>query len=153
MNVLFAVRSYRFKVDVGAVVLCAFALLPTLLWWIQPVSVRELGNVSCTPVVDDIGMAFQSVMMAALCLLDNRQAQYRLDCMVRSGVVGMLLLYYTAWVFVYIGVFDALIVLLLSFPPCMAFVLYAWGRRNGLALLSSVAFLCCHVFSCIVNFI
>ena len=45
-------------------------------------------------------------------------------------VIASLLLYFTGWIFYYFGVTNPLIILLLTIPPCSAFIFLAIDRKN-----------------------
>ncbi len=150
---LFSLRSYGFKFDKWALLLCLLVLLPTFVWMAFPVPDDLLRIESCTPVWDTVGSVFQTVMMAALCLLRNRQASSRCSVPLRWSIVAMLLLYWLAWFLYYAGFFNMLILMLLVVPPCLCFFLFAWERRNAWALLAAIGFLCCHLVFAVMNFL
>lgn len=45
------------------------------------------------------------------------------------------------------------VILLLTLPPCLAFIFYAISRRNMLALILAVGFTICHLIYGIKNYI
>lgn len=44
-------------------------------------------------------------------------------------------------------------ILLLTVPPCFAFILFALGRKNIIAVVPAVCFMICHLIYGTVNFI
>ena len=68
-------------------------------------------------------------------------------------VIASVLLYFTGWIFYYFEVANLLIILLLTIPPCSAFIFLAIDRKNIIALIPAIAFTICHITYAIINFI
>lgn len=63
------------------------------------------------------------------------------------------LLYFASWVFYYAGIANAPVILGLTVPPCLAFLFYAIGRKNGIAVVPALIFTVCHLIYALVNYI
>lgn len=76
--------------------------------------------------------------------------------MLRHFLASILItttLYFIGWIFYYIGVTSPVIVMDLIIAPCIAFILFAAGRKNIFAMLSAIIFMICHLIYGIINFI
>ena len=57
------------------------------------------------------------------------------------------------WILYYSGIVNPIIIILLTIPPCMAFILYAVDRKNVMATIPTVIFTVYHVTYEAVNYI
>ena len=64
-----------------------------------------------------------------------------------------VVMYFLGWILYYAGNTNAWIILLLTIPPCAAFILFALDRKNLPAIVFAVGFTVCHLIYGIVNFI
>lgn len=47
---------------------------------------------------------------------------------------------FVSWILYYAGVSSSVVILLLTVPPCFAFILFALGRKNIIAVVPAVCF-------------
>lgn len=146
-------KKYRFGFDYYALILFVAMIAPTIFWSFVKAPDDVLRTQSVTTVLDTIATISQVIMIASLCvLINNSVAKPSLTPKVVLAV-KCLMVYYFTWVLYYHSVVNPAIILLLTVPPCAAFLLYAIDRKNIIAVLSSVVFLVCHLIYGIINFI
>lgn len=146
-------NNYRWGFDVWALALFLFLMIPTVLWILFPPLKDPLRAESVTPVVDIIGIIFQVLTVATLCFVQwNRRAYYyRIWAM--AATILCILLYSPGWILYYMKGITLASMLLMTLPPCLAFVFYALAKRNTLAVIFAAVFTVCHLIYAIVNFL
>lgn len=146
-------KNYRFGFDGWGLALFLVVMLPNLLWFAVPAPNDVLRRESVTGGLDAAASAAQVLFAAALCLVVNRERQElrMTPCIV--GCESCVLLYYAGWAAYYAGAVGPLVILLLTVPPCAAFLLFAVDRRNFVALVPAGVFAFCHVIHSVVNFL
>lgn len=68
-------------------------------------------------------------------------------------VIVCYLLYVASWIAYYNGMTNAIVILGLTIPPCLAFLFFVIDRKNGIALIPVSIFTICHLVYGVVNFI
>ena len=138
-------KKYKLGFDVWGLVLFLLVMTPTFYWIAVPAPNDILRNASATPLVGTLGSVFQILFVACLCFVINKgRGKLRLSPLVGAAAVCVLL-YYVGWVLYYAGNTAAWVILLMTVPPCAAFILFAADRRNYPALLFACCFTVCHV--------
>lgn len=146
-------KKYRFGFEVRGLVLFLIIMLPNFIWFAVPAPNDILRAESVTETVDLIGSVCQVIMVAALCVLVNKdQPKFKLTPLI-IGVIVCVAGYIAGWIFYYCGTANAAVVLALTVPPCAAFLLFAIDRKNYVALIPAVGFTVCHLIYGIANFI
>ena len=51
------------------------------------------------------------------------------------------------------GIVNAIVILGMTIPPCLAFLFYAIDRKNGIALIPILIFTICHLIYGVANYI
>lgn len=128
-------------------------MIPNFIWFAIPAPNDVLRVDSTTKIADIIGSVCQSLMIAALCIIKNRDCKKIHFSPLIIAVCGCCLLYFASWGFYYGGTVNAAVILGLTFPPCMAFLLFALDRKNYIAVFPTVAFTACHLIYSVVSFI
>ena len=144
-------KHYRFGLDPWGLVLFLVTMIPTFIWLAVPVPNDILRAESITPTVDAIGFVLQMLFVAIICLV-VRKDRTRNSILI-IATTACVILYFVGWVLYYLGVTSPAVLLLLSLPPCLAFIFYAGARRNLIALIPSIGFTICHMIYTSVNFI
>ena len=145
-------KQYRFGFDVRGLIVFVAVMIPTFIWYALPAPVDVLRTESSTPVVDVIGSVFQVLFIACLCCLinkDNRKLTFSVSVIL---MVACILLYYIGWGIYYCGITTPFVILLMTVPPCLAFILFAIDRKNLPAIVFSSGFSVCHLIFAIVNY-
>lgn len=146
-------KKYKLGFEVRGLILFLLIMLPTFIWFAVPAPNDILRAESVTETVDLIGSVCQVIMIAALCVLINKdQPKFKLTPL----IIGMIVCaagYFAGWIFYYCGVSNAAVVLALTVPPSAVFLLFALDRKNYIALIPIAGFTVCHVIYGIVNFI
>lgn len=142
-------KKYRLGFDIWALVLFLLVTAPTFFWLAVPAPHDVLRAESTTPIVDTIGLVFQILFVACLCFVVNRkQDKLRFSIWVLLTALCVVL-YYVGWVVYYRGNADVWVILLLTIPPCAAFILFAIGRKNLPAAIFATGFAICHLITSI----
>ena len=152
MNVIHNLR-YRFGFDVWGLLLFLLVMLPNFIWFAVPAPNDILRTESVTPVVDAIGSVFQVLTVACLCfVIHNDRSKLRFSPLIIATIVCVAI-YYVGWVLYFTANVSPIFILLLTVPPCLAFILFAADRKNLLAVLFATAFAVCHLVFAVVNFV
>lgn len=104
-------------------------------------------------MVDAIASICQVLMVITLCIFVNRRScKLRITPLIITVMICCLL-YFVSWIGYYFGIVNAVIILGLTIPPCLAFMFFAIDRRNMIAVVPISIFLLCHLIYGIFNFI
>ncbi len=146
-------KKYKFGFDISGLALFLIVMLPNFIWFAVPAPNDVLRAESVTPVVDVIGSICQALFVAALCVVINTEREkLRLSpLLISSGVC--VIMYFAGWILYYIGISDPVVIISLTVPPCLAFILFALDRKNIIAVVPAVCFTICHLIYGTVNFI
>ena len=145
--------KYKFGFDVLGLILFLLVMLPNFIWFAVPAPKDVLRAESATPMVDMIASVCQIMTVACLCFVINKErGKLRFSPWMIAAVVCVVI-YYIGWALYYAGIVNAWVILLLTVPPCLAFILFAADRKNFPAVLFATGFAVCHLIFAIVNFI
>lgn len=146
-------NQYRFAFDIWGLVLSLLVMLPNFIWFVVPAPNDILRAESATPFLDIIASVCQFLFVAALCVVVNQERDAPGLTRLIRGCIGWGLLYYAGWILYYLGFTNPPVILLLTVPPCLAFLFFAADRKNFIAAVPAVIFTVCHLIYGIVNFI
>lgn len=145
--------KYGFGFDVWGLILFLLVMAPNFIWFAVPAPNDVLRTESITPLVDMIASVCQILTVACLCFVINQErSKLRFSSLVIAAAV-CIMIYYIGWALYYSGTVSVLIILMLTIPPCLAFILFAIDRKNLPAVLFATGFAVCHLIFAIVNFI
>ena len=146
-------EKYKFGFDVAGLILFLLVMAPTFIWMAIPAPNDILKAESTTPMVYAIGSVCQILCIASLCMIINKErGKLRFSPLV-IATIACVVMYFFGWVLYYSGFTSAWIILLLTIPPCAAFILFALDRKNLPAVVFAIGFTICHLIYGIVNFI
>ena len=146
-------NKYRFGFDVWGLILFLLVMLPNFIWFAVPAQNDVLRAESATPIIDAIALVCQVLTVACLCFVINKErSKLRFSLLVIAAVICVVV-YYLGWVLYYTGIASDWVILMLTIPPCLAFILFAADRKNIPAALFATVFVVCHLIFAIVNFI
>ena len=146
-------NKYRFGFDVWGLIFFLLVMLPNFIWFGVPAPNDVLRAESATPIVDTVASVFQVLTIACLCFVINKErSQLRFSPLVIAAIVCVAV-YYAGWASYYLGIANSLVIIILTIPPCLAFILFAAERKNLPAVLFATVFAVCHLIFAIVNFI
>ena len=144
---------YRFGFDFLGLLLFLLVMLPNFIWFATPSPNDVLRAESVTPVVDVIASVCQVLTVACLCFLINEErGKLRFSSLVIAAVVCVAF-YYLGWALYYSGIANSWVILLLTLPPCLSFILFATDRKNLPAVLFATVFAVGHLVFALVNFV
>lgn len=146
-------NSYKFKIDFWSIGLFLLMMLPNFLWFAFPAPNDVLRVTSSTPITDAIGSCLQISLIASLsCFAHKNSKPLRFS----AGIIATLICviaYFVGWVLYYNAIAYAWVILMLTLPPCFAFLFYAIDRKNWIATTLGIGFTVCHLIFALVNFI
>lgn len=145
--------KYGFGFDVAGLILFLLVMVPTFIWMAVPAPNDVLRAESVTPIVDAIGFVCQILCIASLCIMINKERSKLHFSPLVIATIACVVIYFFGWILYYAGNTNAWIILLLTVPPCAAFILFALDRKNLPAVVFAVCFTICHLIYGIVNFI
>lgn len=146
-------RKYKLVFDPWGLLVFLTVMLPNFIWFAVPSPNDILRRESVTPVLDGVGSVCQVLFVAALCVVVNREREpLRMTALMWSCAVCGLL-YYLGWLLYYRGIIHPAVILLLTVPPCTAFLLFAIDRKNYIAAAPAAVFSVCHLIYGLVNFV
>ena len=146
-------KKYRVGFDIFGLLLFLLVMIPNFIWFEVPAPNDILRAESITPLIDGIGSVSQVIFIAAICILKRKGIdRIRLSKLIILSL-AMVITYFIGWILYYNGIVNLIAIILLTIPPCMAFILYAVDRKNVIAIISTVIFTVCHVIYGAVNYI
>ncbi len=92
-------------------------------------------------------------MLAALCILKNKNADALKISPTAVLSLAFCLLYFVCWILYYCNVVNYAIIVFLCVFPCLSFIFYAIDRKNYLGLIPTGLFAILHFTSTIINFV
>lgn len=146
-------KKYRFGFDFWGLLLFLIIMIPNFIWFAVPAPNDILRTNSVTEVFDTISSICQVLIVAALCVLISRERKKIGFTSLIFLTIGCCLLYFASWMFYYSGVTNAVVILGLTVPPCLAFLVFAVDRKNMIAVIPISIFTVCHLIYGVVNFI
>ena len=133
-------KKYKLSFDIWGLLLFLIIMMPNFIWFSVPAPNDVLRADSVTKVVDTIASICQVLMVIALCVFVNRSScKFRITPLM-IAVMVCVLLYFASWIGYYLGIVNAVIILGLTVPPCLAFMFFAIDRRNMIAVVPSSIF-------------
>ena len=108
------VKNHKICFDIWGLVLFLVIMLPNFIWFAIPAPNDILQADSVTPTVDAIGSFCQIFFIIALCILQRKiTPKIQVNSLIIM-VTASVLLYFTGWIFYYVGITNPLIILLLT---------------------------------------
>ncbi|MDE7171784.1 MAG: hypothetical protein K2O11_07910, partial [Oscillospiraceae bacterium] len=123
------------------------------IWFAFPAPNDVLRSESATPTVDFVAQVFQIAIAAALCAVVNVTRDKPMKRGYLAGIAACVGLYLAGWAAYYAGIVNAAVILDLCLAPCGAFLIFALGRKNAIALVSAAAFAVGHLLAAVLNFL
>lgn len=145
-------KQYKLTFDIWGLVLFLLIMLPNFIWFAVPAPNDILRVESATEFLDRIASGCQILFVAALCVVVNQERDALGLTRLIRGCIGCGLLYYAGWILYYLGFTNPPVILLLTVPPCLAFLFFAADRKNFAAMVPAMIFTVCHLIYGIVNF-
>lgn len=146
-------QKYRLGFDIWGLVIFLTVMLPNFIWFAVPAPNDVLRKESVTVIIDTVGSACQVLLIGLLCFIINRErSKLHFSPLIISAII-CIILYFMGWVLYYNGITDLLVIIFLTLPPCLAFILFASDRKNIIAVVPAACFTVCHLIYGIVNFI
>ena len=146
-------RHYRFGFDPWGLLLFLLVMLPNFIWFAVPAPNDILRADSATPVVDAIGSVFQVLTVACLCFVIHKSSSKLRFSPLIIAIIICVAIYYIGWALYYTANVSPIVILLLTVPPCLAFILFAIDRKNLPAVIFATVFAVCHLVFGVVNFV
>lgn len=146
-------KKYKLSFGIWGLLLFLIVMIPNFIWFVIPAPNDILRANSITETIDIVASVCQVLMIVALCIFRNRESKKL--CITPFMIIsaGCCLLYFVSWIVYYGGIVNAIVILGLTIPPCLAFLFFAIDRKNGIALIPISVFTICHLIYGVVNFI
>ena len=146
-------KQYRFGFDPWGLLLFLLVMLSNFIWFAVPAPDDILRADSVTPVVDAIGSVFQVLTVACLCFVIHKSSSKLRFSPLIIAIIICVAIYYIGWALYYTANVSPIVILLLTVPPCLAFLLFAIDRKNLPAVIFATVFAVCHLVFGVVNFV
>ena len=144
-------KKYRFGFDISGLIIFLIVMIPNFIWFAVPAPNDILRKESATALIDTIASVCQVLFLSALCNIINKERnKLKLSPLLISSI-GCICLYYLGWVLYYTGIVNSIVILFLTLPPCLSFVLFALDRKNTIAFIPAICFTICHFIYGMVN--
>ena len=146
-------KKYRFGFDVSGLAIFLIVMIPNFIWFAFPAPNDILRNESATAIVDTISTICQVLFVGFLCFIVNKERdKLRFSPLIILAAI-CIFLYFAGWILYYTGMTNPLVIIMLTLPPCLAFVFFVMDRKNMMAVVPAVCFMICHLIYGVVNFI
>ena len=146
------IKKYKMGFDIWALVLFIAIMIPNIIWFAIPAPNDILRTESITKAVDMIASISQVVMLVAWCIVINTEREKRNVTRFIMVVIINCVLYFICWMFYYIGICNAGVILGMTIFPCFAFLFFAIDRKNNIAIIPISIFTICHLIYGLVNY-
>lgn len=146
-------KRYKLEFDIWGLLLFLIIMIPNFIWFAIPAPNDILRANSITETIDTVASVCQVLIVVALCIFRNREAAKLCVTPLVFISASCCLLYFVSWIIYYVGIANALVILGLTIPPCLAFLFFAIDRKNGIAIIPISIFTICHLVYGVVNFI
>lgn len=133
-------KRYKLGFEVYGLLLFLIVMIPNFIWFAIPAPNDILRAESITETVDTAASVCQILMIAALCIFRNRESKKLCITPLIIMEAVCYILYVASWIAYYNGITNAIVILGLTIPPCLTFLLFAIDRKNGIALIPILIF-------------
>ena len=147
------IKKYRIGFDIWGLIIFIIIMVPNFIWFVVPAPNDIFRGEPITETVDAIAYICQVLMVMSLCIFIN---QNRKKISITRFIIATIiccLLYFLCWMFYYIGVTKAIVILGLVIFPCLTFLFFAIDRKNMIAVIPISIFMICHLIYGVVNYI
>lgn len=146
-------KNYKFSFDIWGLAIFLIIMIPNFIWFAVPAPNDILRAESKTVIIDTIASVCQALFVDSLCFIVNKNRD-GLGFTPKIIVVACCTaVYFVGWGLYYAGITAPFVIIFLTLPPCLAFLLFALDRKNYIAAIFISAFTVCHFIYGIVNFI
>lgn len=146
-------KKYKIGFDIWGLMIFLIIMVPNFIWFAIPAPNDILRTESITKVVDTIASICQVLLVIFLCIFKNQERKKLSITRYIIVAISCCLLYFLCWIFYYTGVTNAIVILGLTIFPCLAFLFFAFDRKNMIAVIPTLVFMICHLIYGMVNFI
>ena len=147
------IKKYKIGFDIWGLITFIIIMIPNFIWFAAPAPNDILRGESITKTVDVIASICQVLMVMSLCIFINQDRKKLSITRFIIATIICCVLYFLCWVFYYVGVTNAIVILGLTIFPCLTFLFFAVDRKNMLAVIPISIFMVCHLIYGIVNYI
>ena len=146
-------KKYKMGFDIWGLIVFLIVMIPNFIWFAVPAPNDILRKESVTVVIDTIGSIFQMLMIFSLCVFISLERKKLSFTKTIIAVFWCCVIYFASWMFYYLGITNAVVILGLTIPPCMAFLFFAIDRKNYISIIPISIFTICHFMYGVVNYI
>lgn len=146
-------KKYKFGFDIWGLAVFLIVMIPNFIWFAFPAPNDVLRSESITATIDTIGSICQSLFIASLCIIINKEKSKLHFSPLIISLLICIILYFLGWMLYYSGITNSIVIIFLTLFPCLAFIFFALARKNIIAVTFAGCFTICHFIHGIVNFI
>ena len=150
---MWKLKNYKFGVNLSAVFIFAFIMIPSTMWMLYPAPHDVLRLQEAVPVLESLQNALRFLMVPSLIFIVNREYHPPVDTKSMVGICFSYLMYGACWGFYYLGFSGPIVILILCIAPSLCFVLEGWARKNGPGFVLSLVFLILHTLWGVLKFL
>lgn len=116
------IKKYKIGFDIWGLITFIIIMIPNFIWFAVPAPNDILRVESITKTVDVIASICQVLMVLSLCIFINQDRKKISITRFIMTTIICCLLYFLCWIFYYVGVTNAIVILGLIIFPCLAFL-------------------------------
>ena len=116
------IKKYKIGFDIWGLITFIIIMIPNFIWFAAPAPNDILRGESITKTVDVIASICQVLMVMSLCIFINQDRKKISITRFIMATIICCLLYFLCWIFYYVGVTNAIVILCLTIFPCLAFL-------------------------------
>lgn len=114
-------KKYKLSFEIWGLLLFLIIMIPNFVWFAIPAPNDILRAKSITEIIDAVASVCQVLMVIALCIFRNKESKKLCATPFITISAGCCLLYFISWIVYYNGIVDAVVILGLTIPPCLAY--------------------------------
>ena len=115
-------KKYKIGFDIWGLITFIIMMIPNFIWFAVPAPNDILRGESIPKTVDVIASICQALMIMSLCIFINQDCKKISITRFIMATIICCLLYFLCWIFYYMGVTNAIVILGLTIFPCLAFL-------------------------------
>lgn len=113
------IKKYKIGFDIWGLITFIIIMIPNFIWFAVPAPNDILRGESITKTVDVIASICQVLMVMSLCIFINQDRKKISITRFIMATIICCLLYFLCWIFYYVGVTNAIVILGLT-------IFHAW---------------------------
>lgn len=140
-------KTYKIGLSIKGFLAFIAVMIPNIVWMIYPPSNNMLSSNSSNIAILNILMSVsQWTMIATLIFLSRTiESNKKYDKLYIVTSIICLSIYYISWVYYYMNIVPAFILLGMAIFPCGFFILFTIWQNNTIAFIFAIMFSVLHI--------